>query len=82
MPSHCKQPSPYLSSTDMLGNEVAPSSNVGSLRAVFDSKMAISDHVSQDMKSTLFSIRDLHRICTLLGLVALAEVLGGLMACI
>ena len=52
--------------TDILGNKVAPASNVKNLRVVFDPNLTLTDHISQVIKSTRFHIRDLYRIRHLL----------------
>ena len=54
--------------TDILGNKVAPASNVKNLGVVFDSNLTFTDHISQVIKSTRFHIRDLYRIRHLLDL--------------
>ena len=54
--------------TDILGNKVAPASNVKNLGVVFDPNLTLTDHISQVIKSTRFHIRDLYRIHHLLDL--------------
>ena len=44
--------------TDVLGNKVAPASNVKNLGVVFDPNLTLTDHISQVIKSTRFHIRD------------------------
>ena len=51
--------------TDILGNKVAPASNVKNLGVVFDPNLTLTDHISQVIK---FHIRDLYRIRHLLDL--------------
>ena len=52
--------------TNILGNQVTPSSKVRNLEVYFYSNMTLSNHVSQVIKSTQIHIRDLYRIRHLL----------------
>ena len=53
---------------NILGNQVSPAQSVKNLGVVFDSNFALSDHVSQVIKSTRVHARDLYRIRPLLDL--------------
>ena len=65
---HSRKQLHSLFPTDILGNKVAPASNVKNLGVVFNPNLALTDHISQVIKSTRFHIRDLYRIRHLLDL--------------
>ena len=53
---------------NILGNQVSLAQSVKNLGVVFDSNLALLDHVSQFIKSSRVHARGLYRICHILNL--------------